>query len=68
MGQALSWISGTFSPIVGWFDSISDAFGFDLWGFLVAITVVSVGLSILVHPAVGGSDKSAKGKKGGKED
>lgn len=68
MALALSSISSTFDAIIGWFSQISEAVGFDLWGFLVAITVLSVGLAILVHPAVGGSDKASKGGKGGKDE
>ena len=42
---------------VEWIQQIGSALGFDLWGFLIAVTIVSICIAYLVKPAVGKSDE-----------
>lgn len=57
------WLTSALSAISSWYTSISVAVGFDLWGFMIGITMLGIVLAYLVLPAYGGSDKSQKSNK-----
>lgn len=61
------WIGQGIDAATTWLFQIGDAVGFNLFGYLIAITILSIVLAYLVLPAVGKSDEASKGGKGKKE-
>lgn len=56
--QCFNWISYALSAIQDWFVTIASGIDFDLIGFLVAGTCLSIAISYLLAPAVGSSTKA----------
>lgn len=67
ISNVYSWLNSTWSAFIGWMNQISDGLGFDVLGTLVAFTLLSIILSYLILPAIGGSgssDKASRSRKG----
>lgn len=55
---ALAWIGSVFPAFQSWLSTIANGIGFDLIGFLVAATCVSIAIAYLLKPAVGSTGKA----------
>lgn len=67
LNTVFSWLTQVLSAVSSWYDSIAVAVGFDLLGFLFAVTALGIALAYLVLPAYGGSDKANKNQKKGND-